>query len=438
MSQDRPLIKKNSEKLSKAVLAVRCHDITTSLDGREVGDFDGLLILGMAVRLALHLRGVQAVSYDLLRQIALHLLKIPTTTLKAVIEVLAEVAFVKIDKEGKTIKSIVPTVPYYEDLFEGIGEFAENQTLSEPEQLTVTLVERLSKSPTPKESLHNLGAEAKLVNRMVEIGTQGGYFTEKRSRGRSMVLTPIYFYENPDRFADLAAESSSSDVSTVVSALSKNQGWPLSLAQKSKRIGETPLTVNQIKIVTALAGDGFTPPPAIKTSHAGSNFFLFGPKPGLPRQYATKRCVYEAAIALVAAVRQGQLLPNKHAIRSPLLLLNALKERKFLKANTEAMEQYRKLVILRLGQLVPSGGGWARFELIDTKENLEAVDLALTLLSGGEQLPAADDEIILAFQNGVEYLDPLVGRQNLVKIHPIKLDQETQREIDNLLFKGMP
>ena len=45
-------------------------------------------------------------------------------------------------------------------------------------------------------------------------------------------------------------------------------------------------------------------------------------------------------MALVAAVRQGQLLPKQHAVRNPPQLLRALRDRKSLRANTEAMEQY--------------------------------------------------------------------------------------------------
>lgn len=70
----------SSQAPKGAVLAVRCHDITVSL-GKKLTEFDQLIILGMAVRLALHLRGVEAVSYDLLRQICLHLLRIQPTVL---------------------------------------------------------------------------------------------------------------------------------------------------------------------------------------------------------------------------------------------------------------------------------------------------------------------------------------------------------------------
>jgi hypothetical protein len=91
----------------------------------------------MAVRLALHLRGVsKAISYDLLRQVGLYLLHIPSTSFERVVELLAEVEFLKVDRQGGTIRAIVATIPYYEDLFSGIGEFVSNKPLSEPEQLS--------------------------------------------------------------------------------------------------------------------------------------------------------------------------------------------------------------------------------------------------------------------------------------------------------------
>lgn len=49
-------------KLSPQDIAVRAHDITVCLERNSVSYFDGLVNLGMAVRLAIHLRGVPAVS----------------------------------------------------------------------------------------------------------------------------------------------------------------------------------------------------------------------------------------------------------------------------------------------------------------------------------------------------------------------------------------
>jgi hypothetical protein len=241
-----------------------------------------------------------------MKQIGLYLLHIPPTSLGAVIEILAEVEFVRVDRQGVTIRAIVPTVPYYEDFFETMGDVARDRQLSEPERLTIDLVNRLAKSPATKETLYNqIGADRKLVERMIDVGTRGGYLTARRARGRDIVLSPMYFPENAEMFADLVASSGSGRVGRVVQMLARNQGWPLRLIQERKAVGETPLTVEELQIVTALASEGFTPPPAIRTSHAGDNYFLFAPKPGVQSVPPTKRPVYEAAMALVAAVRQG-------------------------------------------------------------------------------------------------------------------------------------
>ncbi len=425
---------------SREIVAVRCHDITVSLNGAQAGEFDRLLLVGMAVQLALHLRGVAtAVPYDLLRQVGLYLLHIPSTSFERVVELLAEVEFLKLDRRGGTIKAVVPTVPYYEDLFSGIGEIVSDRPLSEPEQLAIAVLDRLSRSPTTLQTLYGCGAEKRLLERVLKVGMEGGYFIGKRARGRDMMLSPVYFPEHGEAFADLAAGAGSGIVARVISILAKNQGWPLKLIRETGRIGEIPLSPDEIGVITELAKEGFSPPPMIRTKHSGANYFIFGPKPGLPNLPPQKRHIYEAAMALLAAVRQGQLLAKKYRIRMPQSLLQALKERKWLRANTEALEQYKQLVVLRLGRLVPTGGSnWYRFELIETPENLEAVDMAL-LLARGAQLPlAANEEIAIALQKGQEYVESLVSRQTLVKEAPVSIDPQVRERIDNLFFTGVP
>jgi hypothetical protein len=425
---------------SPEVVAVRCHDITVSLNGAQVGEFDRLLLVGMAVQLALHLRGlVTAVSYDMLRQVGLYLLHIPSTSFERVVELLADIEFLKVDRQGETIRAVVPTIPYYEDLFSGVGDFVANRPLSEPEQLTIAVLDRLSRSPTNVQTLYTCGAEKRLLQRTLQVGKEGGYLIGRMARGREMLLSPVYFPEHGEAFADLAAGAGSGTVARVISILAKNQGWPLRLITESGKIGETALTRDEASVVTELAKEGFSPPPMITTTHAGSNYFIFGPKPGIPNLPPQKRHIYETAMALVAAVRQGQLLPERIRIRMPTELLQALKERKWLRANTEAFEQYRKLVVLRLGRLVPSGNaGWYRFELIDTPENLEAVEMALLLVKG-QQLPlAANEEIAIALEKGQQYVESLVSRQTLVKENAVPCDPEIRKEIDNLFYKGVP
>jgi hypothetical protein len=424
-------------KPDRGSLAAHCHEVTVSLEGRQVAEFDLLVLIGMAVHLAINLRGVPAVSYELLRQIALHLLHIPPTSLPLVVEILGEAEFAQIDKCGSTIRSIVPTVPYFEDLFDTIGEIVEDRRLSEHEQMTIELVSRLRRSPVVSETLYqDTGARKEFVDRVVDLGAEGGYLIKRRARGRNVVLSPLYFPDNPEAFADLVAAAGSNPVGRVLSLLKENQGWPLTVIEQQQSIGANKLTPHEVAIVTTLAQEGFAPPPTITTSHAGSNHFLFGPRPGPTKLPPTKRPIYEAAMALVAAVRQGQLLPRAHRIRSPRALLRALRDRKWLNANTEAVEQYRELVVtFGLGRLVPTRGSFYRFELIDTPDNMQALEMAIRLVDGSDQTPVQDGDVTLAFHGGQAYLDSLIGRRRLVAEKKATIDEGARREIDGLLLR---
>jgi hypothetical protein len=88
--------------------------------------------------------------------------------------VLAEVEFVKLQTEGKTIKGVIPNVPYYETLYETLGTYATGVGFNEAEQLSVELLSRLSKAPEKVDTLiTHLGAETKLFNRAFDLGKQG-------------------------------------------------------------------------------------------------------------------------------------------------------------------------------------------------------------------------------------------------------------------------
>ena len=68
----------------------------------EVPEFENLRSVGMAVRLALHIRGLASVNYDTLRLVATRYLGIPSFAVKSILELLAKVEFVKLQTDGKT------------------------------------------------------------------------------------------------------------------------------------------------------------------------------------------------------------------------------------------------------------------------------------------------------------------------------------------------
>jgi len=426
-------------ELDPKEIALRAHDIVVCLEDQSVPEFDLLSLLGMAVRLSLHFRGVQAISYNVVRNAAIYLLSIPPSAVRPVLELLAEAEFVRLDTVGRSIRTVIPDVPYYENIFTNLALVSNPESFNEAENLALLLAHKLSESPIPKEYAYQTGADKKLVDRIISIGTQGSFIIDHRTRGKSIILSPTYFPESGSSYAELVASQGASRVARVLKILKENQGWPLKLIERDKEISGSHLSKEDLAVVRSLAGEGFIPPPAIETRHAGITYFLFGPRPSGTRLPSYKRPVYEAAMALVAAVRQGQLLPRQYAIKWPEVLLKSLKEKRYIRANTEAVQQYRQVAALKVGRLEFEKGSqeWARFVLIDRPENIEAVDLAIEMVRGDEPQVAVKEDIVIALRGGERYVDSLVGRKMMIKeSKPPAMDDESKAAIDAFLLRG--
>ena len=112
-------------------------------------------------------------------------------------------------------------------------------------------------------------------------------------------------------------------------------------------MGETKISEIQKSLIITLASEGVLKPPTIKLPNR-SESFIFTPPPGASRLNASNREIYERAMALVSSVRKGQLLAIQYPIRSPLNILEALKNKGYLSPNSEAGVQYKNLVVLKV------------------------------------------------------------------------------------------
>lgn len=429
---------KEDENPTSAELAARCHEIQVGLGTTEVPEFDQLSLIGMAVRLALHIRGLPAIPFEVVKLVGYHYLEIPPLAAKRVVELLAEIEFVKLGTEGKTIKTVLPNVPYYEDLYTQLGAYAEDAGLNEAEQLSIELVHRLARSPEKLDSLRTkLGAEKKLLERAIQVGKEGSYLRQVRARGRDILLTPTYFSENPDVFADAVASGGAGQVQKVLDALRVAQGYPLALIEQTKAIGTVALSDEEVRLATRLAQDGVVRPPSISTSHSGENFFLFTPTPSGAALAPTKRDIYEKAMAIVSAVRQGQFLPHRYAIREPGAILYTLRsELQLRRATTEAAQQYKNLVHLRIARLEDAGGGFKQLKIIDTEENKEALDIAYRLVNAGVARGIeVDEDARRAIQQDQSYVESLVASGKLQRSKKVTLTEGQQQQLDLIFLK---
>lgn len=423
-------------------LAVRAHDVTTCLEGGSTSEFSTLPLAGHAVTLALHLRDCPPVPFKQVKDVCVHALHMHTLEVEPVLELLQEAKMVDLVRSGKQITMVTPDVPVFSNLYADLGAVARPKGLTEHEQFTVEVMQRLADAPVKGDTIRGLGAEQKLVNSVLQIGERGEFMIKQRARGQDVYLSPTYFSESAEGYANLVAmNGGNARLRKILGLLKKWQGWPLDVILKEGELGGVKLDADDLAAIQAMAGSGFVTPPAINTTHSGTNHFLFGPRPGAGRLPINQREIYENALALVSAVRQGQLLFNEYRIKKPTRLLEVLRDRGWIGSNTEAPEQYKEVVTRRICRLVKAGRYNAQLHLIKPPEkggddNIAAVNMAIALVQGSEIEASADEEVTLAFQKGQEYVESLVGRKIIAKAKTIKAPDDVQESIDDFLLRG--
>jgi hypothetical protein len=413
------------------------YDLHTGLSTLRVPEFDQLQIIGMAATLAIHIKGLGDIEYEVLRKVSDHFMSIPSYALKPVLEMLAEVEFIRIFKTGKTIEKITPNIPLFENVYEGIGEYAESEiSLNEHEEATVSILSSLYDAPRNKDSLYSkLGMDRRVFDRCITLGSQSGIVTQHTARGKSILVSPFYFADNLDGLADIVAAAGTPALESTLKKVKDNQGWPLSLIASTGEIGGTRLSPTEAQLVHKLAAEGIVRPPTIKFG-VKTESFLFTPKPGSTRLNAANREVYERAMALISAVRKGQLLPEAYRIRSPVRILESLRDSGFLRSNSEARDQYQNLVVLRVANLKQTSSNRWQLHLNRTPENESALNLAIELLrTGAMSNMEVDSEARIALSKGEEYIQSLISSAELKSRQRQLTDEQAIHEFEQLLLK---
>ena len=130
----------------------------------------------MASIIALHIRGLGEIKYDVLRQVADHYFDVPSSALPEVLRVLAEITYVQLVARSSTsIQSVIPQVPHFRSVAEGLGEYVGNVDLTEHEQLTIAILDELTDKAEKRDSLlGKLGADKTAFTACEAIVTAGG------------------------------------------------------------------------------------------------------------------------------------------------------------------------------------------------------------------------------------------------------------------------
>lgn len=411
------------------------HDLQASLSRTSVPEFEQVPFVGMAAILALHLKGLGEIQYPVLKLVSEHYFDVPAIALPQVLDVLAEIEYVTLITSGKTINSVIPDIPQFRSVYEGLGEYLASSGMTEHEELCCAILDELSSKPEKRDVVFGrIGAERTAFEKSEKIITHGGLVLSKRARGHAVLVSPAYFADSLDSLADLAAAGNASHIQKLLEVLKTAQGWPLSTVLSTGEIKGTKLSSVELQLLRSLVADGIIRPPTIEHP-GGREHFIFTPRPGNTRLDAANREVYERAMALVAAVRKGQLLPEQYRLKYPIKLLEKLRDKKVIGANSEAAQQYKALVSLRVGRLVKSFNDRFEFRLIETEENLTAVDEAIGLLSTGEMAQGGvKEEARIALQQDERYVQSLVAAKNFREYEKPHLDEEARNEMEQLLL----
>lgn len=410
-------------------------DIQSGLGSIDVPDFDQMRTMGMAATLAIHIRGLGEINYEILRKVSNHYFNIPSPALKEVVMVLAEIEYIQIVKKSTKIISIIPDVPRFQDVYEGVGDYFSFSDLNEHEKGTLLILSELQSKPENKNKIqHVTGIDNQLLARCIKIGTAGHYIKTFRARGRDILASPFYFADNLDSLVDITAKIGAYDIEKVLQVVKNNQGWPLSIIEDRLEIGGTKISNAQRELLVYLCSEGVLKPPSLEFK-SNRETFVFTPAPGSSRLNSANREIYERSMAFVSCVRKGQLLADKYRIRMPVTLLESLKAKGYLKANSEAAFQYKQLVLLRVGTLRKTESDRCEFHLIKTEENTKALDLAINLLRTGELSNLeVNRDARLSLSKDEKYIQSVISAAELKKRENISLNGDTKQQFEQLLL----
>jgi hypothetical protein len=141
-------------------------------------------------------------------------------------------------------------------------------------------------------------------------------------------------------------------------------------------------------------------------------------------------------MALISAVRKGQLLADAYRIRWPHLILESLRDRGYLKSNSEARDQYYNLVVLRVATLKQVATSRWQLHLLRTPENEATLSLAINLLHTGSLAGMeVNRDARLALTKDEEYIQSLISATELKKRQKQIKDEEASHEYEQLLLE---
>lgn len=366
-------------------------DQTSGLIAAELG---ATRLTGMAATIASNIKGIDLINDPkVLKVIAAQQWGIDSFALPRVLEVLQEVDYITLHEDGRKVTRIEEHIPLlHDDLYDRLGSHWLSNQPSELDRAAVNSLELLAEAPRRLSDLATHIGDQTTLKHMLQIGDEAQFAKRlELSDGEALVWSPYCAYEKPEALVGLFESFDEEEVRTEFAKVKEYQGLPIDGKSSvlSDAVGQGILLANTIQ------GSG------------GEAAFAFVPYGAGAARLRMEKVVLEKALVLLACVRYGENFAA-HRIRMPEAILRKLRDGAALSSTTEAGSQYRTAAQWQIVRLEPTGGGYYRAKLIDTPDNVAAVNLALDLLAYGEPVAAREDpQQKLLFTDG-SYLTPLM------------------------------
>lgn len=382
----------NIEHIEPLKIGIRCQDIQTSLQDFDMGplgvETKNIRLLGMAERLAIHIRGSDVIDdYRKLEYVSSQF-GIDPLILKETLRVLEDVGWIRVKSRGSNIIRVEETVPYFNDIYSEIGEYYENISHSEVEDAIIGVTDLLALSPLGELELKGkFGIDNSLFDTILDIGKTGMFIDkyELEDSGESVLYSPLYWVENPEKVEkiyEMLKKYGAENILNSLNTIRNYQGYPLPDSLFSKE--QVNLTKKD-EIFIELIKNGMLLTPRVN-SHSGEKNFAFTPNVGVSIE---EKVILEKAMAILSCIRYGEHFAMITKIKFPGVIIDRLLSSPYkIGSHTEIRRQYAILVSRGVGRIFPDSTNSKRwyFQLIDTKENLKAVRLAKDMLLVGESI----------------------------------------------------
>jgi hypothetical protein len=414
--------------LDPTIVAARLQDINEGLVRQSGGlvetHFRKSKRLGAAARICSLIRGSDVVSeYEALLA-ACGELGIIADTVDLALSELQEVGYVTLHRAGGEIRKIEERIPLLGARYAAIGQRWLDSKPSEIEMAAVSVVDDLLLAPNRERTIvQKLGLDSKTFGIIRDVGDTGDFYKTYQSPvdGSTISYSPLYHDENPGKLIALMDAFPHEDVTEHLRRIRTYQGKPIDAVTD-------PVLVQAIRT-------GCIPTPTVNST-AGPKRFMFTPLQGVGK---LEKCLLEKARAIVACVRYGEHFAGITRIFDPRMILSRLQSRKVIGPHSEIKDQYVLLQKLGVGRIArdPQHRNRYNFHLLDTDENLKALDLAIQYLTVQEVVKGnpkeADARQLLL--PGI-YGSPTKTRMELRQVQETKLSADSINKLNHLIIGG--